>query len=105
MITYNIDAENGSYERVKKELSNFAFENSIAFMDYYEENKEARNQLMIRMSSIMTCLFVVIFVCFIIQKSTNKLEDIRGNKKWKSFRMLGLSNSQAIVLKMMENGI
>ena len=105
MITYNIDAENGSYERVKKELSNFAFENSIAFMDYYEENKEARNQLMIRMSSIMTCLFVVIFVCFIIQKSTNKLEDIRGNKKWKSFRMLGLSNSQAILLKMMEKGI
>ena len=105
MITYNIDAENGSYERVKKELSNFAFENSIAFMDYYEENKEARNQLVIRMSSIMTCLFVVIFVCFIIQKSTNKLEDIRGNKKWKSFRMLGLSNSQAILLKMMEKGI
>jgi len=71
----------------------------------HQERKEARNQLIIRVSSIMTCLLVVVFVCLIIQKSANKLEEISNNKKQKSFRMLGLNNRQAILLKMMENGI
>lgn len=105
MVQYGIDAESGSYEKLSEQLHDLAFRNNMGIMDYYAANKEHRSYLIVRLTSLITCIFIVIIVCFIVLHSVNTLESISKRKRYTIFGMLGIKRGSFVLLRGFEDVI
>lgn len=104
-VDYGIDVETGSYEKLSRQLHDFAFHNNMGIMDYYDANKEHRSYLIVRLTSLITCIIIVIIVCFIVLHSVNTLESISKRKRYTIFGMLGIKRGSSILLRGFEDVI
>lgn len=105
MVQYAVNAEPGSYEELSRELKDFAFHNNMAIMDYYDANKEHRNYLIVRVTSLITSFLIVLIVCFIVIYSVNALERISKRKQYTIFGLLGIKKSSSVLLRGYEDAI